>query len=222
MEKGNAYKKKCPISYRYLFFDFVKLTAIPGLLWFRIKKIYENDAAKKRIKGGALLISNHSTFYDPVILMISIWYRRHHFICTKDFFEGKVRLLFKGFHCIPINKQSFGMDSFRVIVEHLQAGELVSMFPEGRVNVEGEKDPYKSGMVMMSAMSGKPIIPVYMERREHWYHTTRVVIGEPVDIRGMYGGKMPPLKKIDEIAALLQEKEDELKGLLPARGRARS
>ena len=44
-------------SLRYWFYDFVKLTAaLPGLLWFRPKWIYENEAAKKRVRGGAIYV----------------------------------------------------------------------------------------------------------------------------------------------------------------------
>lgn len=205
-------KKSSLISIRYLFYDFVKLTAAPGYLWFRIRRKYENKNAKKKIKGGALIISNHVGYSDPIVIMLTIWYRRHHFICTKDFFEGKSRLIFKGFHCIPIDKNNFGMNSFRSITEHLQNEEIVSMFPEGHVNAQDDLDRFKSGMVLMSVMSGKPIVPMYICRRKHFYNTTRVVIGEPIDVIGMYGGR-PSMSQIDEVAGVLQAKEEELKKL---------
>lgn len=204
-------KRKSVLSIRYLFYDFVKFTAIPGYLWFRPRKIFISNEAKKKIRGGALLISNHISFSDPIVLMLGIWYRRHHFICTKDFFEGKSRLIFQGFHCIPINKNDFGMDSFRIIVEHLQNEELVSMFPEGHVNMEDKADAFKSGMVLMSVMSGKPILPIYLKKRKSFWHRSVIAVGEPVYINQLCGGKRPSLKQIDEIAAKLQAIEDELR-----------
>ncbi|MBR6323278.1 MAG: hypothetical protein IKR59_10435, partial [Lachnospiraceae bacterium] len=46
-------------------FWIVKITAAPGLLWFRPKVIYPGGK-KIRINGGALLIANHITSFDPV------------------------------------------------------------------------------------------------------------------------------------------------------------
>ena len=213
--RDNGNKRARLFSIRYLFYDFVKVTAIPGYLWFRPKRIYANPEAKKKIKGGALVISNHVGFSDPVVIMLAIWYRRHHFICIKDFFEGRLRLLFKGFHCIPIDKENFGMDSFRIITEHLKNGEVVSMFPEGHVNIDADNglDQFKSGMVLMSVMSGKPIVPVYIHKREHIYNRTKIAIGEPVDIVALHGAR-PSMTQIEETAAMLRERELELEKLI--------
>lgn len=204
-------KKSKAISIRYLFYDFVKFTsAIPGLIAFRPRYIYENENARRRIKGGTLLISNHMGFFDPVYIMFAIWYRRHRFICTKDFFESKAGWLFKGFLCIPIDKQNVNLSTFREIVEHLKCGELVSMFPEGTVSAGAQTaSAFKSGMVLMALKSGCPIVPVYIKPRKHWYERVTTVIGEKIDIREMYG-ETPTFTQINAITALLHEKENKL------------
>lgn len=205
-----AKTRKNPFS--YLFYDFVKLTsALPGFIVFRPKRIYENEAAKEKIRGGALIISNHIGFFDPIYLMFAVWYRRHHFICRAEFFKSKARLLFKGFHCIPIDRENFSMDSFRTITAHLTGGKLVSMFPEGHIS--GEQAAFKSGMVLMAVKGGAPIVPVYIKKREHFYNRLTVVIGAPVDAAAFCGAR-PAFAKIGELTAYLQTKEDELKKLV--------
>lgn len=213
MDKNKeSQKKKSPISLSYLFYDFVKFTAIPAYLWKLPKRIFESKKAKKWIKGGALLISNHYSFSDPVLMMLVIWYRRHHFICIKSLFDGKKGFFFRRFKCIPIDKENFGMQSFRTITEHLKNDELVSMFPEGHVNRGDGVDAFKSGVVLMSVMSGKPIVPMYMKPRKHFYNRSVVVIGEPIDITAMYGER-PSMKEIEEAARMLHAKEEELQQL---------
>ena len=94
-------KKNRAISFRYAFFDFVRLTAAPGLLLFRPKILYISEKAKanKKMKGGNLIISNHITMVDPMYLMLGLWRRRHHFVATKELFAGKFKhwLFTKGF-----------------------------------------------------------------------------------------------------------------------------
>ncbi len=206
--------KKKDKKNNYFFYDFIKVTAaIPGLLWFRTKKLYASEKAKEKIKGGALLISNHSGDYDPVILMFGIGYRRHHFIATSDLFNTKAkRFWFEQFHCIEIDKQNVSMKTFREIVDHLQQDKLVCMFPEGQVARDDEMKKFKSGMVLMSVTAKKPIIPVYIKKRKSIWERQRVVIGEPINPMEMFG-RMPSLAEMDQIAALLREKEEELKQL---------
>lgn len=198
----------------YLMYDFVKATAAPlGLLWLRPKMLYENAQARERLRGGVLLVANHVGFFDPVYLMIAIWYRRHHFVCIKDFFQNPVsRFFFTAFHCIPIDRENFSMDSLRRIKEELQEGHLVSMFPEGRINEGGDIAPFKSGMVLIALQSGRPIVPAYIGKPRHWYNRLRVAVGEPIDVKQRLGG-MPSLAQIDGVARLLWEKEETLRRL---------
>lgn len=196
----------------YLLYDFVKITAaIPGLLWFRPKKIYVSKKAKEKIRGGALLISNHSGDIDPIILMFAIWYRRHHFIATTDLFNTKLkRWLFEGFHCIEIDKENVSMNAFREIVGRLQNDKLVSIFPEGYLTRNEEIQKFKSGAVLMAVTAKKPIIPVYIKQRKNIFQRQCVVIGEPINPMEMCG-KMPSLAEMEKIAESLREKEKELK-----------
>ena len=209
-------RKKQPLfSSRYALYDFAKVTgALPVLAWCRPKILYENEAARRHIRGGALLIANHSAMADPVFLMCVLWYRRHRFICLKQFFEGKLRWLFTGFRCIPIDRENMGVDSFRLITECLQSGALVSMFPEGRVNVEDDNvAKFKSGMVLMAHRSGCPIVPVYMRPPKFPAKRLVAAVGEPLDVRALLGVR-PSMKSINETAELLQKKENELKRIV--------
>lgn len=197
-------------SLSYLFYDITKLiAALPGLLAFRPKYIYQNKAARKRIRGGAILIGNHTGFFDPVYMQFGVWYRRHHFLCAKEFFESKARFFFKNFMCIPIDRDNFGMDTFREITDHLKQGELVSMFPEGRI--EKELNSFKSGMVLMALQSGTPIVPIYIKPRKTIWHRLVMAIGEPVDVVEVCGGSRPSFSKIESVAELLLNVEVQLK-----------
>jgi len=211
----SAAKAKKQNKRGYFFYDFVKVTAgLPGLLWFRPKVWYENDRARERINGGALLIANHSGMLDPISMQLAVWYRRHHFICLKVFFEKPVSAwLFKRFHCIPVDRENFGMETLREIVAVLREDKLVSMFPEGRmVGDTAHTETFKSGMVLMAAMSRKPIIPMYIAPRKHFYSRLHVVIGEPEDIVPA-SGPLPSLVEIEKITAYLHDHEERLRAI---------
>ncbi len=206
-------KKKAKLfSLKYLFVDFVRITgAIPTLLWYRPKFLYENQEAKKKIRGGALLISNHNCFFDPIYVMLAVWYRRHHIVCNQAFYNTKARWFLERVLCIPIDIENPGFQTMKTINDHLVNGELVSMFPEGHINDgSGEMRGFKSGMVLMAMRAGVPIIPVYTRIHEPRSSRLKLVIGEPVDINRMFDGR-PTMSQIEEVTQMLFEKENKLK-----------
>lgn len=211
MKNDKSVKKSKLFSIKNLFFDFVRVTAAPGILWFRPKKIYESEAAKKKIKGPAILIANHVGIIDPLYLMLVIWYRRHRFICKSELMENKTgKFWLTLFRCIPIDKDNASFTTVRRIVDVLKGGELVSMFPEGQVHTQSDKpSAFKSGMILMSIQSGAPVIPVYIKPRKHFYNRIIAVIGEPFSVTDLYGAR-PKFSQIDEAAKLLHEKEMKL------------
>jgi len=204
-------KKTKIVSFRFIIFDFIKLlTVIPGLLWFRPKILYLNKKKKIQATGGALLISNHITFFDPVFLMVAFWYRRFHFITMKSFFDTKFKefLFSKCFLCLPIDRENFSMESFKTIVSHLKEDELIAIFPEGQINrQENSVTPFKSGMILMALQSGKPIIPVYIKKRKTIFSQLVIAVGEPISIEKSGESKILSMQEIEEYTKRLYDVE---------------
>lgn len=191
----------------------MRVTGAPLLLWFRVKRLYSSLEAKKKIKGGAILISNHISLSDPMYLLLAIWYRRHHFVAMQKMFNTKFKkwLFTNVFHCIEVNRDNVSIKTFKNITNHLKSGKLVTMFPEGHINIENDGvNAFKSGMVMMAIKSGCPIVPVYIKRRKHWYSRLVVGIGEAIDISKFSSSNNPTLEEIDNAAKYLQEEEHKL------------
>lgn len=204
-----ATEKSKLFSGRLFIYDLLRLTAaLPGLIWLRPRYIYATKAARERIRGGALVIANHVSYLDPVYVQFAIWYRRQRIVCAKEFFDGRVSgFLFRLFRAIPVDRENFGMDSFRAITDVLRGGEVVTIFPEGHIN-DREKSvaSFKSGAVLMSMRSGAPVVPVYIRPPAHVWERLTAVIGEPVDVASICG-KRPTFAQIGEVSELLWEKE---------------
>ncbi len=204
-------KKAKLFSLRCLLMDLIRITgALPGLVWLRPKIRYTSKQAKKRLRGGVLVIANHTSFIDPACMMYVLWYRRLYFVCHQAFVETKAGPFFRAAGClIPINADNFSVGSFRSITESLRDGKAVTLFPEGHVNKGDEMLEFKSGMVLISMQSKRPIVPVYLKPRRHWYSRLKAVVGEPVDITSLSEGR-PAFSKIQEVTALLKKREEEL------------
>jgi len=206
--------KKAPlISFRYFFYDFVRLTGWPLLIFFRPKKFYISKEARNGFKGGFIFMANHNSMKDPFYLIACLFRRRHHFVTTNEVCSTKwKRFLFKTcFLCIEINREKFSMSSFKEITSNLEKGNMVSMFPEGHINVEQDAlNPFKGGVVMMAYKANVPIRPVYLEKRKHWYSRLRLYVGEDFFVKEHLGDKGLNTNTVKEVALELEKKEKEL------------
>ena len=202
------------LSPKNLMHDFVRLTGSPAYLWFRPKLYYTSDRARERIRGGALLIANHVGFVDPVLLLCAVPYRRQFFIVSEELMDKWSGVIFGGCRCIRVDRENPDMATFREIVARLKSGEVISMFPEGHITFDSDKpSAFKSGMVLMAVRSGVPIVPVYIRPKKTKHERQKIVIGERVSVRELYGER-PTFAQLDAATKLLYEREKELAAFL--------
>lgn len=114
--------------------------------------------------GAALFVCNHLSYADSIILFGTIR-RRTRFIMEDIYHRIPVlNWAFRGARTIPItsplkNRRTF-QDAEKTAVEALQNGELVFIFPEGRLSPGGEQIPFKRGTMRILEHQPVPVIPV--------------------------------------------------------------
>ncbi len=204
-------KPKKPKSKREnnFFYDFVKITgALPALIWLRPKIIYMGDTRHTKIKGGVLVTSNHASFTDPVTMLCTFWNKRPGFLATKELYSSKLKnFLFTHFHCVKVDKNNFGLGSFRGVIAELKKGRPVIIFPEGEVNRSGEEMlSFKSGAVYMAQKAGVPILPVCIIKPKRWYNRVRVLIGDLIDVAALCGDR-PKSDDLARVSAIVRDRE---------------
>ena len=183
--------------------------AIPIYAWLRPKFYYPFGKPSK--KGPVLISANHQSMIDPVVVLVSFPLRRVNSIATKELYSSKFHtFMFNQMHCIKIDKNNFSVSSFHEIVERLNNKKRVLIFPEGQVNQESSLLAFKSGVILMAHKSGAHVIPLYIVKREKWYHRQRVVIGQRIDFAEMLG-KMPSMQQLNEANELLRDTELKLR-----------
>ena len=211
-------KKARALSLRYLPYDFTIISGCPAFLWYRPKRIYISKEAKKRVKGGMILISNHISLRDPIYLAVGYPWRRHNFVATKELFCTKARRWFFGklMHIIEIDRDNFSINSFKEIVKRLKEGRMVTLFPEGHVNTnkDGSLNEFHSGMVMMAIKGKAPILPIFIKKKPKLGSRLIVGIGEPIDVNQYKSGPVPTMEDIEKISKMLEEQTKQLEKLV--------
>lgn len=204
-------------DYRYFPYDFVKVTgALPAIIYLRLKKHYLNGKKQKGLfKGPAIIVSNHATYIDPIIVMVATWNRRTSFVATEDLFGTKIRsFFFSAIRCIKINKQNVSMQTFKNVQDVINHGHLVGIFPEGHIQTKDSNDHYKSGAVMFATLCDVPIIQIYIHKNEHWWQRQHVVISDKINVKELINSKIPTVEEIEEVTKFLENQELELKKII--------
>ena len=206
--KKEKQKKKPFYNFCY---DFVKITGAIGVIpWLR-PKIYR-PYKEKAPKGAMLITANHRSFLDPITAHLAFPWRRLHCLATKDLYNTKLKAaFFNKMHCIMVDKENFTISAFHDVVSRLNNGCAVVIFPEGQLNRQKGDDmlTFKSGAVLMAYKANAPILPIYIIKREKWYHRQRIVVGKSFYVEGEKG-KMPTMEQLNAASNELRNREIEL------------
>jgi acyl-[acyl-carrier-protein]-phospholipid O-acyltransferase/long-chain-fatty-acid--[acyl-carrier-protein] ligase len=116
--------------------------------------------------GGALLVPNHVTWMDGILLMLTSS-RPIRMVAFAPNIEGRpwIKRLSQLFGAIPIDplKPKKIVLALRQAGEALKAGELVCIFPEGGLSRTGQVQAFKPGMMKILEDAPAPVVPVYLE-----------------------------------------------------------
>ncbi len=115
--------------------------------------------------GGAVLVSNHQSLVD-IPLMLFAFRRPIRFLAKREL--GKIPLLGKamavaGTIVIDRDDPRDVVRMLRKASDRLSAGDLVSIFPEGRRTPDGSIGDFKPGAFYLAQMSGAPVVPVHID-----------------------------------------------------------
>ena len=194
------------------FYDFVKWTAFPFLwLLLRTKLIYINGKKPRGLrKGKFILASNHVSFLDPFIAASAVLSRRTGWVARETMFKKSYGWFFKAISVIRIDSDKLSTKTFRKVDDVLYRGHIVCMFPEGTIENGEELKAFKSGIVMMAALSKADILPLYIAKRKTFIQRKVVVIGERLKYQDLFKSNTPKMNEINKASILLMDKEKEL------------
>jgi len=112
-------------------------------------------------KGAALLVSNHISGLDP-LLMIAACKRPVRFLIAQEQYNRfGLNWVYKQVGCIPIQRGGRAQKPFRAALQALEQGEVVALFPEGAIHTKRKPvKRLKGGVAKLAGMSGTPVYPV--------------------------------------------------------------
>ena len=188
------------------------------LLWIATHTLYRIHLEGREnvpSKGGALLVPNHVSMVDAVLLIASID-RPIRFLMFKGSYDHPlVKPFARIMGVIPISSQLRPREmitSLRTATQALKDGEIVCIFPEGQMTRIGQMLPFRRGMERIVKGVDVPIIPTNLggvwgsifsfERGKFLWKFPRKI---PYPVTVTFGKAMPSTSSAQNVRQAVQE-----------------
>ncbi len=183
-----------------------RLNLPQGILWITaltIVRLLWRARLPRRLpvgsEQGAVVICNHRSSIDPFFLQVC-FDRPMHWMVAREYCEHPAFGWFlRTCEVIPVSRSGSDMAATRAAIRYAERGDLISMFPEGRINMtEQLMLPVRPGAVMVAMRARAPLLPCYIDGSPFggtpwspFFMSARVRLhfGEAIDLSPYYDGE---------------------------------
>jgi len=142
-------------------------------------------------RHGVLLCPNHSSNWDPVLLVASlpVDYRLHIMAKNQLFKNPILGWIMTKLGAFPVDRGGSDLAAVKMAIQSIKSGDNLMVFPEGtRVAREGDVKA-KGGAAMIAVRTGAILVPVFVDGKKRLLRKTRLIFGEPYypTISGRHG-----------------------------------
>ena len=127
--------------------------------------------------GPALVACNHVSGLDPLLLVAASHRPLRFIIAAEQYHRFGLNWLFRAAGCIPVDRSGRPEKAFREALRALHAGEVVALFPHGKIHLDNDPPrPLKGGVYKLSQMAKCPIVPARLTGIRGEGHTVLAVL----------------------------------------------
>lgn len=172
---------------------------IVTLLLYRVKIVGQENIEKGK---PYILCPNHISNWDPPTMVASLK-RNDVYVLAKEemFVNGFIKWLAVKVHALPVRRGKQDVKLLKDSVKVLKENHMILIFAEGTRNGIEKKGKIQNGAVLMSLMSGVPIIPIGIQSKTKYRPFTKVKInmGKPIDF-SEYKDKKSDKETLDNLS----------------------
>ncbi len=167
------------------------------------------------VRGGALLVANHMSWVDALLLIASTERPIRFLMYEPNYRKPLLHPFARLMGCIPISSEQNPRDliqSLRTATNAIESGEIVCIFAEGQMTRIGQLLPFHHGFERIMKGSNAPIIPVNLdnvwgsifsfERGRYFWKMPRRI---PYPVTVSFGKPMPAQSTAFEVRQAVQE-----------------
>ena len=172
--------------------------------------------------GPFVICSNHISYIDPVYLALAVKDRQVFYMAKGELFRFRpFGWLIRHLGAFPVERGKGDGEAIDVGYDHLRNGQIMGIFPEGTRSKTGKLGRAKSGVAVIAARAGVPVVPAAIKVKNGKVRPFRRAVIEfappilPEQLKPSGEGRLneyrAAVKQImDPIARMLDEKGDKV------------
>lgn len=115
-------------------------------------------------KGPYIIVANHQSLIDPMVLMACLPVRIFFLAAAYLFRIPVVGQIIALTGAMPIKSQKGDFKSLKRCRRLLENGKIIGIFPEGGVSKSGKIKPFMPGWSYLALKSKVPVLPVFIHK----------------------------------------------------------
>ena len=125
-------------------------------------KVYGTENVPRT--GGLLLVSNHQSNLDPVLLGVQLP-RALSYMAKSELFKVNpvFSRLIRSLGAFPVRQGSADVGAVKEAIARLQEGDVLNVYPEGSRTEDGEIAPMEKGIGLVIRRAKVPVVPVAID-----------------------------------------------------------
>jgi 1-acyl-sn-glycerol-3-phosphate acyltransferase len=133
--------------------------------------------------GGAILVANHESIWDPFVLGVATE-REIHYLAKAELFRNRaLAAALRSLNAFPVERGGGDMAAISEAARRLERGELLGIFPQGTSKPE-RQNGWHRGAARLALVTGVPVVPVRLTGTRPLPLPTRIriAVGEPIQV----------------------------------------
>lgn len=150
-------------------------------VWLRILHPVIHVRGRENIpEGPCMLCCNHSSFSDPVwVIVYGKLSRLPRIMAKQELMKLPVLgWLYRKLGAFPVDRGATDLKAVQTTLKTLREGNRVLIFPEGTRVRKGKKVEAHSGALLMANRAKVPVVPIYVSTKKHLFSRINLSFGE--------------------------------------------
>jgi len=145
-------------------------------------------------RGGVLIVSNHQSYLDPVVLGAFL-HRPLNFVGKSELFRNPFGAwIMRRLNAFPLRQGKGDIGALKETIHRLREGHVLNIYPEGARSPDGQIHAFQKGVALIIRRANVPVIPAAivgaydawpMQRRIWRMKPIRVKFGPPLNLDGL-------------------------------------
>lgn len=114
--------------------------------------------------GPALLVANHQSFLDPMLVALACPDRQIHYMAKEELFRVSTsRHMMLGLGAFPVDRSGPTKATLAHVLKLLREGRCVCLFAEGTRSKDGKLREFQSGFARLAKKTNTPVVPIALQ-----------------------------------------------------------